>query len=159
MSRDGDEPTLEEESELHRLAYEAGDNAALLLMIRHCFMLHWPVPDWAANAFVDACSYVEMGGARSWDEVFGKPHPGKHKRSVALKNLKYGIHRRVCNLHKGGMPIDEALFDRVGQEMKPPVSKTVISDSYYRVERILRRLGLPVEQDDAPGLPIRTSGK
>ncbi len=145
--------------EIERRAYERGDKAALLRTVMLSIAFREPLPAWACRAFETAYDHVMMGGARSWDEVFGKPHLGKHKKSVALENLKYGIHRRVCDLHKGGMPIDEALFDRVGQEMKPPVSKTVISDSYYRVERILRRLGLPVEQDDAPGLPIRTSGK
>jgi len=138
------ELSLEEESELHRRAYEAGDKAALLLMIRHCFMLRWPVPEWAANAFVDACSYVEMGGARSWDEVFGKPHLGRHKGSVALENRKYGIHKRVQKLHERGATIDESLFERVGKVfgriMNPdrkPISNTVISELYYRVEHIL----------------------
>ncbi len=42
-----DELTLEEESELHRLAYEAGDKVALLWMMRHCHYMHWPVPEWA----------------------------------------------------------------------------------------------------------------
>jgi hypothetical protein len=141
----GNDDELERESKIHHLAYEAGDKVAPLLMIRHCFMQHWPVPEWAAGAVADACFFIEMGGARSWDEVFGKPHMGRHKRSVALENRKNEVHRRVCELHEGNerRPIDEGLFERVGQEMNPggkPISKTVISDLYYRVERALRRL-------------------
>ncbi len=104
-------------------------------------MLHWPVPDWAANAFVDACSYVEMGGAASWDEVFGHPHPPKkHKRSLQLENLKHGVHKRVREIvEKEGAPIDDKLFERVGRETGLGGS-TVIKGLYYQVERTLRRL-------------------
>jgi hypothetical protein len=137
----GDDDELERESEVHRLAYEAGDKAALLLMIRHCFMLHWPVPEWAARAFADACSYVEMGGAASWDEVFGRPHPpGKHKRSLQLENRKYGIHRRVREIvDNEGCSIDDKLFERVGRETGLG-GATVIKNAYYRVEKILHRV-------------------
>jgi hypothetical protein len=140
MSSD-DVDELARESELHRVAYEAGDKGALLLMIRHCFMQHWPVPDWAQQAFVDACSYVEMGGGTSWDEVFGCPHPPrKHKRSIQLENRKYGIHERVREIvKKEGAPIDDKLFERVGRESGFG-GATVIKNAYYRVEKILHRL-------------------
>jgi hypothetical protein len=164
---DNDLDFFEQESELFRIAYErkARDKSALLNTIMLSILFRQPLPEWAAKAFEDAYNFVMMGGARSWNEVFGDPHPGKHKRSVALKNRKYEVHRRVRVLHEGGerrgldalrqdprktppgLPIDEALFERVGrelgQEMNPggkPISKTVISDLYYRVEHILRRL-------------------
>jgi hypothetical protein len=142
-----DDEELERESEIHRLAYEGGNKAALLLMIRYCLLLQWPVPEWAARAFVDACSYVEMGGARSWDDVFGQPHRGRHRGTVALENRKYGIHKRVRRLHERGVPIGDGLFERVGRVFgrvmnpnKKPISKTVISDLYYHVEGTLHRI-------------------
>jgi hypothetical protein len=135
-----DELTLEEESEIHRRAYEGGNKPALLLMIRHCFMLHWPVPEWAVRAFVDACSHVEMGGAASWDAVFGRPHRvGKHLRSVQLANRKYGIHKRVREIAEKGVPVDTSLFERVGRETGLG-GATVIKRAYYQVEKILHRL-------------------
>jgi hypothetical protein len=139
MSSDVDE--LARESELHRVAYEAGDKAALLLIIQHCFMQRWPVPDWAQQAFVDACGCVEMGGAESWDEAFGHPHPPrKHKRSIQLENRKYGIYKRVREIvEKEDAPIDDKLFERVGRESGLG-GATVIKNAYYRVEKILRRL-------------------
>jgi len=60
---------------------------------------------------------------------------------------KYGIHKRVQRLHGRGAPIDDALFERVGKVFgrimhpkRKPISKTVISDLYYRVERIQHRI-------------------
>src|SRR5262249_11134545 len=117
-----------------------GDKAALLQMIRHCLVVGWPVPEWAARALDEVCGYVEMGGASSWDDVFGRPHPkGKHKRSAQLQNRKYGVHKRVRERHDGGVPIDDQLFERVGRETGLGGS-TVIKGLYYQVERVLRRL-------------------
>jgi hypothetical protein len=164
-----DDLDFEHEAALLRETYERGDKSALLNTIMLSILFRQPLPEWAAKAFEDAYNRVTMGGARSWDDVFGKPHLGKHKLSAALKNLKYGVHRRVRELHEGGerrgldalrraapqesqktpsgLPIDEALFEHVGRELGQklnpdgkPISKTVISDLYYRVEHVLRRL-------------------
>jgi hypothetical protein len=119
----------------------AQSKAAVLLMIRHCFMQRWPVPDWAQQAFIDACFHVEMGGAASWDDVFGRPHPpGKHLRSIQLENRKYGIYSRVQEIvEKEDVPIDDKLFERVGRETGLG-GATVIKNAYYRVKKILDRL-------------------
>jgi hypothetical protein len=140
----GNDDELERESKIHHLAYEAGDKVAPLLFgIASCsigrfqsgppgqsltpvFSLRWVAPDHGMK-----CSANHI-----WADT---------KRSVALENRKNEVHRRVCELHEGNerRPIDEGLFERVGQEMNPggkPISKTVISDLYYRVERALRRL-------------------
>jgi hypothetical protein len=141
-----DDFDFDRESELLRENYESGDKSALLKTIYAAFVLREPVPEWAARAFVDACDFVRMGGARSWDEVFGDPHLGRKISSVALENRKYEIHRRVSELHENGEPIDEGLFERVGREMGKdhldgkPISKSVISRLYYRADGILRRL-------------------
>jgi hypothetical protein len=136
-----DDITPENESDIHRAAYESGDKAALLQMIQLCFVLEWPVPEWAAKAFVEACGYVEMGGSRSWDDVFGCPRPKKkHKRSAQLRNRKYDIYKRVQDLHEQeGMPIDGRLFERVGRETGLGGS-TVIKELYYQVAHLLRLL-------------------
>ena len=98
-----DDDELEKESEIHRLVYEKGDKTALWLMIRHCFVVNWPVPEWATKAFIDACSYVEMGGTRSWDDVFGDPHPGRHIWSVALENRNMAF-TSECSGSMGAAP-------------------------------------------------------
>jgi hypothetical protein len=146
---DDDRDFFERESELFRIAYERkpSDKSALLQTIMFSILFRQPLPEWAARAFEDAYFRVTMGGARSWDEVFGDSHLGKHKRSVALWNRKYGVHKRVRRLHERGAPIDEGLFERVGAVFgrvmnpdKKPIGKTVISELYYYVERIQRRL-------------------
>ncbi len=140
-----DELTLEEESELHRLAYEAGDKVALLWMMRHCHYMHWPVPEWAWEAFLDALDRVEKGNARSWNDVFGEPHPrGRHLRTAQLEHRKFAIFLCVRQyVEREGARIDEALFERVGRETGLG-GATVIKERYYQVDRILRRLKLTV---------------
>jgi hypothetical protein len=137
----GGEPTLEEESEIHRLCYEAGDKAALLLLMRHCYLMHWDVPEWAQKAFLDVLDRVGRGDVRSWDDVFGEPLPkGKHMRTAQLEHRKYAIYIHVrAIVEKERVPIDGKLFERVGRETGLGGS-TVIKGLYYRVERVLRRL-------------------
>jgi hypothetical protein len=82
-----------------------------------------------------------MGGANSWDDVFGKPHPkGKHLHRIVLENRKFGVHQLVRRIHEQeGVPIGDALFERVGRETGRG-GKTVIAELYGEVEQLLRRL-------------------
>jgi hypothetical protein len=136
-----DPVTFEEYSALQRSEYEAGDKAALLQMILLCVQDQRPLPDWAGTAFEELYHWVITGGARSWDDAFGNPHPKKkHVHSIRLEKLKWKVHTRVRDIHeKEGVPIDEKLFERVGIEMGIG-GKTVVNGLYYKVESILRRL-------------------
>jgi hypothetical protein len=136
-----DPVTFEDYSALQRKGYEAGDKAALLQMILLCVEHQKPLPDWAGTAFEELYHQVIMGGARSWDDAFGSPHPkGRHVNAVRLEKLKYKVHRRVRDIHdKERVPIDNELFERVGRELGIG-GKTTVSELYGKVERILNRL-------------------
>ena len=79
-----------------------------------------------------------MGGARSWDDAFGSPHPkGRHRNAVRLEKLKYKVHSRVRDIHKKeGVSINNELFERVGKELGLG-GKTTVSELYGKVERML----------------------
>jgi hypothetical protein len=145
MMGSDDELTLEEESELHRLAYEAGDKVALLWMMRHCHYMHWPVPEWALQALTDALDRIEAGAARSWNEVFGEPRPrGTHAWTAQLDHRKYAIYVSVrAIVEREGKRIDTALFERVGRETGLGSAST-IRERYYQVDHIIRRLNLTI---------------
>jgi hypothetical protein len=121
-------------------AYKQGRKGALLQAIELSILHRRPLPDWASEAFDHAYSFVMMGGAHSWDEVFGQPHPtGKHLLKIGRENRKFEVWRRVRQLHEEGAPIDSGLFERVGRETGLG-EKTVISELYYKVEQLVRRM-------------------
>jgi hypothetical protein len=142
MTDDPTEPmSFEDYSAYMHSAYEAGARAALLNMFWLCVEFQRPIPDWAGKRFDEAFSYVLMGGARSWDDVFGSPHAavGKHLRSVRLKNQKFAVYQRVREIQdREKVPIGEGLFERVGKELNIG-RKTVVSDLYGQVARLMRR--------------------
>ena len=136
-----DPVTFEDYSALQRKEYEAGNQTALLPMILICVQDQKPLPDWAGTAFEELYHWVIMGGARSWDDAFGSPHPkGRHVNAVRLEKLKYKVHRRVRDIHdKERVPIDNELFERVGRELGIG-GKTAVSELYGKVERMLKGL-------------------
>jgi hypothetical protein len=137
-----DPVTFEDYSALQRKECEAGNITALLPMILICVEHQKPLPDWAGTAFENAYHLVVTGGARSWDDVFGKPYPkGKHVHSSSGKlSRAFEVHTRVQDIHKKkGLPIDVGLFDRVGRDTGFGGS-TVVGQLYYKAEYILRRL-------------------
>ena len=122
-------------------AYKAGRKAALLQAIALSIRHHQPIPDWAASAFDDAYGAVMMGATRSWNDVFGDPHPiSKHLKTVQGDNMKFGVYARVQDIHeREGVPIDDELFTRVGKEMRLG-GKTRVKELYARVKGLLQRL-------------------
>jgi hypothetical protein len=133
---------LKEESEINRRAFKGGDKLAPLLMLRDCYYMHWPVPEWALEALTAALNKVESGNAHSWDDVLGRPRPPRtHAHTAQLDHQKYAIYVRVRAIMRNeGVPISEQLFERVGREMGLG-GATTIKQRYYQVDRIVRRLG------------------
>jgi hypothetical protein len=144
-----DDPTdpviFEDYSALQREGYEAGDKddnkAALLQMILICVQDQRPLPDWAGTAFEKVYHKVLTGEFRSWDDVFGKPHPkGRHLNAVRLENQMWEVYARVRDIHKkDGVPINNELFEHVGTELGLG-GRTTVSELYGIVQHILNRL-------------------
>jgi hypothetical protein len=138
-----DPVTFEDFSALQRKEYEAGDKAALLQMILLCAQDQKSLPDWAVTAFENAYHCVVSGEARSWDDVFGDPHPkGKHVHPTSGEKLNraFAVHALVRDIHKKeGVPINNDLFESVGRKTGFG-GRTTIAELYGKVEYILRRL-------------------
>jgi hypothetical protein len=63
-----------------RVKFENGDKRALLGVIAQCARKELPLPAWAATAFCEAYFRSRDGKLKSWNEVFGKPWPGKSRK-------------------------------------------------------------------------------
>jgi hypothetical protein len=143
----------DDDAEVLRGRYEAGERGVLLLVILFAAMFRSPIPDWAADAFKEAYERVERGDAGTWDDVFGRPHPaGRHLRSIQLEHQRFKVWGLVRYFHEGeGRPIDDGLFEHIG-EMTRLGKTTTIKKLYYKAERAMRRVKIE-HMDATPGLP------
>lgn len=123
--------------------YEKGNKFALMQVIYLCSCEKIPLPDWTAQGFTSAFNKVRIGEVKSWDDVFGNPHPkGKHLNAIKKRNsLIWPIYERVREIKnlEPSVPIDEHLFERIGNEFH--ISKTSVSDYYYEAKAINKKLG------------------
>ena len=120
--------------------FEAGDSFALLQAIRKCANHDLRMPDWVAENYINRFDRVLNCKSGSWDEAFGKPYPkGKHiKEMKERRNLRFRVYVRVREIREASkklIPIDEALFSRVGAEFG--IKKTLCNELYYEVKRML----------------------
>lgn len=125
-----------------RVEFERGDKRALLKLVARCGERELPLPQWATAVVGDASYRSEKGQLKSWDEVFGKPYPGKSRKGTATESRAVEVWIEVRRLSGEGHPIDEALFERVGKKLKVGRRSTV-SRLYWRADRHLRSARSP----------------
>jgi hypothetical protein len=92
-----------------------------------------PIPAWLTLAYLQAFRDIYQYRAKSWDDVFGKPHPkGTHldaKRQEWEKSIL--VYHRVKEIlrNEPGTPIDGYLFERVGREFG--IGGKTLTEKYY----------------------------
>jgi hypothetical protein len=113
-----------------RKQFEEGEAAALLDAVDYCARSAMPLPLWAAQAFCDRyISWVQFR-AGTLDEAFGVTRPkGKHTGKRATRErLRPRVVLCVLKLDEE-MPLDEALFERVGAKLE--ISGSLARTIYY----------------------------
>ena len=115
--------------------YRAGDKQALLEAMYGCMKHTIPLPHWCKKAFLSACGEVYDYKAKTWDDVFGHPHPkGTHLDTKRQEREKAPlIYRRIMQIKKDdpSTPIDGYLFYTVGKEFGIG-GKTKTEEWYYK---------------------------
>jgi hypothetical protein len=129
---DNDKYAAEYFERMLKRQFEAGDKSVLLFAIYACLELRRPMPEWLRIAFCNACEAAEGFEIKSWDEVFGPPVPKGTHLNTERRNaaVRFFIVKRVQAL-KAEKPIDKGLFEKIGQELNPPLSGTTVSEIYY----------------------------
>jgi hypothetical protein len=122
----------------HRVNFENGDKRALLDVIMACADKQLPLPAWATAAFHDAFWRSRKGKLKSWNEVFGKPYPGKTRKGTATESRSTEVWIEVNRLHHfEGRTLDEGLFEYVGKKLGVG-RKSTVSRLYWRTDRRMR---------------------
>jgi hypothetical protein len=115
--------------------FNVGDKQILLWAIDDAAQRGLPIPKWATKALNDLLYRAAEGEFRSWDDAFGKIFAGKQQRRIQTLSRMLDVYYRVCELNAEGHAIDNALFERVGEELKLPArGKTTIQDLYLQVK-------------------------
>ncbi len=119
--------------------YTDGDQMALLRAIFVCALWRRPMPEWVAKDYVMKFGLILDYRAKSLDEAFGAPFP----KSTQLKRHKKYIEHRIEILEQvirrsaAGQPIDEGMFEQIGENLTPPLGKTAVNEIYYRLQKEL----------------------
>jgi hypothetical protein len=136
--------------ELARERFKAGDPAALLDAVDSCARAGMPMPPWLAEAFCERYARWARFEKESatLDAAFNVKRP--KKMHIGKRELREWLRPRVVfavlRLHRdGGAPIDQQLFDIVGEEFN--ISGGQASKIYYEpASALLRKLGETAEK-------------
>jgi len=124
-------------------AYKSGDKLKLFETLLDCAVSGRNLPDWAREVIRDAYWLSYAGKLKSWEEIFGKPFPGKSQKgsftNARTVEVWVAVRQRIEKRQTvKDQPIDESLFEEVGRELGIGGHSTV-SRLYYQFERSLRR--------------------
>ena len=101
-----------------------------------------PVPRWCAMGYLTAFRDVIQYRAKSWDDVFGKPHnKGVHLEAKREHREKsFLVYYRIKDIlgTEPETPIDGYLFERVGKNLGIG-GKTKTETWYYEWKNILKK--------------------
>ena len=130
----------------------SGDNNALIKAIRHCGNEKLVMPEWVVDGFFKATNDIYGLKVKSLDEAFGMSWPKGKQFPAAKKAHEIGVsvYSRVRELSQS-MPIDEFLFEMVGEEFN--IGKTKVSEYYYSNKAWMKKASDP-ENTDIPAAVI-----
>ena len=122
-----------------RSAFEGGDRKALIQAICYCAGRGLVMPGWVVKELLGGWDAVHSYRAKSWDEVFGRPH----KKSVSLPvqrrrlEMLIPVYREVTELREAQPerhPLDAFTFAEVGKKLK--ISEGMARKLYYEAKKI-----------------------
>jgi hypothetical protein len=140
-----------------RKKFEAGEERVVLDAIDLCARAGLPMPIWLVDAFCERYEKWRLFQAKSLDDAFGaRRRKGVHiKRAAERAKLQPRVMLSVLRLRRKKrpdgkpVPIDEALFERVGKELK--IGKSLANEIYYDDKNPWRKL---LEQIVTPATKI-----
>jgi hypothetical protein len=143
MSDNGAQLKLLEE---YRRSFESGHKHALIDAIWACLVSdaleEVPsalLPDWVKDALMEAYQKFLSAKLGSWEEVFGKPFPGKTRKGFLTRIRTMEIWERVEKFKEQGRAVDGLLFDDVADELEREgrgIGRgSTVRDLYYSIAK------------------------
>lgn len=114
-------------------AYQDGDKKAILEALAICCFYSLPIPRWLERACLAAYRKVQNYKVKSWEDVFGRPHPKGTHILTKRQEIEYSrkVYERIQQIKKNkpSTPIDGALFERIGKEFG--IGGKTLTEGYY----------------------------
>ena len=120
--------------------FRAGEAEALLDALELCAAYRVPLPEWAANEFLERFyAWAEFRTA-TLDEAFGVARPkGTQLKARRLREaLRFYVLREVRRLRNEGMPMSDEIFETVAAAVG--ISKKRASKIYYETPKYRREM-------------------
>lgn len=117
--------------------YKNGDKGVIIEGLYLCIQRGLTTPRWLAMAFFGAYWRIRGFKSKSWDDVFGEPHPKGIHLSARRKNEKkmIEIYTRIRYIKRRWpkIPIDDHLFEHIAK--KYGLRKSLANELYYEAQR------------------------
>jgi hypothetical protein len=115
--------------------YRIKKNAAFIIEALHvCSLNSLPIPRWCEMAFLAAYRKVRQYKAKSWDDVFGKPHPKNVKLCAKAdereKSLRVVQRVKQILTNNPARAIDRSLFGEAGKDFG--IGDSLAEKYYYK---------------------------
>ncbi len=128
-----------QELRVWRKQYQKGEKKAITEGLYLCALNDIPLPKWLAFSYLAAFRKVIFFKAKSWDDVFGRPHP-KGTQLLAKRDKRekmFSLYNRIHEIKQRSpdTPIDESLFEKVGKEFG--LGKSLTNEYYYEAKNRL----------------------
>ena len=126
------EPTFQNNMEDLQTAFRSGNKHVLIQALVMCLLSRRALPSWISKELWHAFELFSKGQLNSWEEVFGKPFPGRRRKGTSTRLKAREVSIRVRELREEGANLDDLLFEEVGKEFG--FSGSTAKSLYYKFE-------------------------
>jgi hypothetical protein len=124
--------------------FRRGEKHSLISALRWCIVSRRALPSWVSKELWHACELFYEGQLQSWEDVFGKPFPGKRRKGASTRRKDLEVWVRVVERRAEGANVDDLLFEEVGKEFG--FGATTAKNLYYRRQRLSKRQRTEIER-------------
>jgi hypothetical protein len=125
-----------------RRRFDKGEKHALFETIFYCNAREIPLPKWVDDPLRNAEALFQTGQLKSWDEIFGKPFPGKRRAGLLTRARRAEIFLEAYRLKKqNNLGEGRELFELVAKNLRIGHNDgwtgwATVRDIYYEYKRL-----------------------
>jgi hypothetical protein len=113
--------------------FRAGEKYAAFAALTASVMWCRPLPSWAGKEIWLAYNLYCKGQLRSWDDVFGRPFPGKRRKGITTRAKDLVIWSRARQLYETeDFYLDDGLWEQLAKEFDMGTAN--IKSAFRRIE-------------------------
>jgi hypothetical protein len=119
------------------IRFRRGEKHSLIRALCWCVMSRRALPSWVSKELWHSFELFYEGHLMSWEDVFGKPFPGKRRKGASTRRKSLEVWIRVIERREEGAKLDDALFEEIGKEFG--FGATTAKNLYYEARNRLKK--------------------